>query len=93
MHVAASGARRVRTHAPRTFNLQRVFRVTFLSRPAVAKQRFSKRYRHPDLDVQLTKSRLQGVRCWRCTHAVRGAVACVSWLTPRHIACRRRAAC
>jgi tRNA A-37 threonylcarbamoyl transferase component Bud32 len=28
----------------------------------VAKQRFTKRYRHPDLDAQLTKSRLQGVR-------------------------------
>jgi TP53 regulating kinase-like protein len=41
---------------------QRVFRVTFLQRAAVAKQRFTKRYRHPDLDAQLTKSRLQGVR-------------------------------
>ena len=41
---------------------QRVFRVTFLQRPAIAKQRFTKRYRHPELDARLTKSRLHGVR-------------------------------
>ena len=41
---------------------QRVFRLTFLQRDCVAKQRFAKRYRHPDLDARLTKSRLQGVR-------------------------------
>jgi TP53 regulating kinase-like protein len=39
-----------------------VFRLTFLQRAAVAKQRFSKRYRHPELDARLTKSRLAGVR-------------------------------
>jgi hypothetical protein len=41
---------------------QRVFRINFLQRPAVAKQRFAKRYRHPELDARLTKTRLQGVR-------------------------------
>ena len=46
---------------------QRVFRVTFLQRPAVAKQRFAKRYRHPDLDARLTKTRLLGVRARRAT--------------------------
>jgi len=41
---------------------QRVFRLTFLQHDCVAKQRFAKRYRHPDLDARLTKARLQGVR-------------------------------
>jgi TP53 regulating kinase-like protein len=44
-----------------------VFRVTFLQRDAVAKQRFSKKYRHPDLDARLTKQRLQGVRVVLCS--------------------------
>ena len=44
---------------------QRVFRLTFLQRAAVAKQRFAKRYRHPELDARLTKTRLAGVRCRR----------------------------
>ena len=39
-----------------------MFRLTFLQRAAVAKQRFAKRYRHPELDARLTKTRLAGVR-------------------------------
>jgi TP53 regulating kinase-like protein len=37
----------------------RVFRLRLLEREAVAKQRFPKRYRHPELDARLTRSRLQ----------------------------------
>ncbi len=41
---------------------------TFLGRRAIAKERFSKKYRHPDLDQQLTKKRMKAelkliVRC------------------------------
>lgn len=35
----------------------RVFAVTLLSRPCVAKQRFTKSYRHPELDARLTRQR------------------------------------
>ena len=52
-----------------------MFRVTFLQRDAVAKQRFSKKYRHPDLDARLTKQRLQGVRCGDA-RVVRPSVLC-----------------
>ena len=41
---------------------QRVFEIQFLSKPAILKQRFRKKYRHPTLDAKLTKSRLAGVR-------------------------------
>lgn len=37
---------------------QRVFRCTFLSRPAIVKERFKKLYRHPVLDEKLTKERM-----------------------------------
>ncbi len=46
--------------APRS--LQRVWEGVFLGRPAVIKQRFSKKYRHPTLDAKLTVQRLKGVR-------------------------------
>jgi len=39
--------------------LQRVFRVQFLGRPTIVKQRFSKKYRHPALDAKLTSLRLK----------------------------------
>lgn len=37
----------------------RVWEGTFLARPAIVKQRFSKKYRHPQLDAKLTVSRLK----------------------------------
>ncbi|CAG9463053.1 unnamed protein product [Pedinophyceae sp. YPF-701] len=36
----------------------RVFATTLLGRRAIVKQRFKKKYRHPDLDARLTKQRL-----------------------------------
>ncbi|KAJ2769758.1 TP53 regulating kinase, partial [Coemansia nantahalensis] len=36
----------------------RVFKTTVDGRPAIAKQRFSKQYRHPELDRKLTRGRL-----------------------------------
>eukprot|EP00898_Chlorokybus_atmophyticus_P004898 jgi/Chlat1/5409/Chrsp35S05311 len=36
----------------------RLFKVLFLDRPTIAKQRFSKQYRHPVLDAKLTLRRL-----------------------------------
>lgn len=47
--------------------MQRVWEGTFLSRPAIIKQRFSKKYRHPQLDVKLTAARLKSVR-WQGRH-------------------------
>ena len=41
---------------------QRVWEGSFLSRPAIIKQRFSKKYRHPQLDLKLTATRLKSVR-------------------------------
>ena len=41
---------------------QRVFRVQFLGRSTIVKQRFSKQYRHPALDAKLTSLRLKQVR-------------------------------
>jgi TP53 regulating kinase-like protein len=38
----------------------RVFESTFLGRKAIVKERFSKKYRHPILDVKLTQKRLAG---------------------------------
>mmetsp|Transcript_11545 Transcript_11545/g.36508 ORF Transcript_11545/g.36508 Transcript_11545/m.36508 type:complete len:229 (-) Transcript_11545:1382-2068(-) len=38
----------------------RLFRATFLQRRAVVKQRFSKKYRHPVLDLKINKHRLNG---------------------------------
>ena len=37
---------------------QRVFACTFVSRPCIAKERFRKSYRHPELDERLTQRRL-----------------------------------
>ncbi|KAK0413220.1 hypothetical protein QR680_006669 [Steinernema hermaphroditum] len=37
----------------------RLLNCTFLGRRAVLKERFSKKYRHPDLDVSLTKERMK----------------------------------
>ncbi|KAJ2809765.1 serine/threonine-protein kinase bud32 [Coemansia furcata] len=36
----------------------RVYKTVVNGRPVIAKQRFSKSYRHPDLDVKLTRGRL-----------------------------------
>jgi hypothetical protein len=36
-----------------------VFKVQFLGRPTIVKQRFSKKYRHPTLDAKLTLLRLK----------------------------------
>lgn len=46
----------------------KLYTGTFLGRPAMVKERFSKKYRHPELDAQLTRDRLKGevrslVRC------------------------------
>lgn len=46
----------------------KLYTGTFLGRPALVKERFSKKYRHPELDVQLTRDRLKGevrslIRC------------------------------
>ncbi|XP_035680491.1 EKC/KEOPS complex subunit Tp53rk-like [Branchiostoma floridae] len=38
----------------------RLYRGTFLGKPAVLKERFSKKYRHPRLDEKLTTKRTQG---------------------------------
>lgn len=37
----------------------RVWATTFFSRPAIIKQRFNKKYRHPTLDAVLTTQRLK----------------------------------
>lgn len=49
----------------------RVYRAEFLGKPAVIKQRFPKRYRHPELDEKLTHRRtVQEVRSIaRCRRA------------------------
>lgn len=55
-----------------TSALQRVYRMPFLGRAAVVKERFSKAYRHPVLDAKLTRTRLVQVcvvlNC--CVHTV-----------------------
>eukprot|EP00270_Netrium_digitus_P012178 TRINITY_DN3937_c0_g1_i6.p1 TRINITY_DN3937_c0_g1~~TRINITY_DN3937_c0_g1_i6.p1 ORF type:complete len:273 (+),score=55.16 TRINITY_DN3937_c0_g1_i6:32-820(+) len=38
----------------------RIFRATFCGRPAVVKERFQKRYRHPSLDEKISIRRLHG---------------------------------
>lgn len=42
-------------------HLQRVWEGPFLGHPTIVKQRFSKKYRHPQLDAKLTVSRLKTV--------------------------------
>ncbi|VDL65333.1 unnamed protein product [Nippostrongylus brasiliensis] len=37
----------------------RVYTCTYLGRPAIMKERFSKKYRHPDVDEKLNKARLR----------------------------------
>jgi len=37
----------------------RIYEGTFLGKDAIIKERFSKKYRHPDLDTSLTKERLR----------------------------------
>lgn len=39
-----------------------MFKIPFLGREAVVKERFAKGYRHPDLDKKLRQSRTQSVR-------------------------------
>jgi len=46
---------------PDTRARQRIWEGVYLGRPAILKQRFSKRYRHPALDTRLTQSRLRQV--------------------------------
>jgi hypothetical protein len=45
---------------------QRVFLGSFLGRPCIMKERFSKAYRHPELDAKLTSKRTVQV-CGVCT--------------------------
>eukprot|EP00124_Ichthyophonus_hoferi_P000381 Ihof_evm20s13 gene=Ihof_evmTU20s13 len=47
----------------------RVFKTTFMQKPCILKERFSKKYRHPMLDEQLTKQRLsqEARSLQRCT--------------------------
>jgi hypothetical protein len=45
---------------------QRVFLGSFLGRPCIMKERFSKAYRHPELDAKLTSKRTVQV-CGGCT--------------------------
>lgn len=42
--------------------LQRVFKISMFEKQTIVKQRFNKRYRLPELDAKLTKSRMQAVR-------------------------------
>lgn len=52
----------------------RVYRAQFLGKPAIIKERFPKRYRHPELDEKLTHRRtVQEVRSiLRCRKAGKG---------------------
>jgi len=45
----------------REYWLQRVWEGSYLDLPAIIKQRFSKKYRHPSLDKKITHSRLKQV--------------------------------
>jgi hypothetical protein len=40
----------------------RVYRLTYLQRPTIVKERFNKKYRHPELDAKMTKERVGWVR-------------------------------
>ena len=60
--LASSGGPLSPPPAPFLCRLQRVWEGSFLGRSAIVKQRFSKKYRHPQLDAKLTVSRLKGVR-------------------------------
>ena len=37
----------------------RLYKGTYLGKPVLIKERFEKKYRHPDLDVRLTKERIK----------------------------------
>jgi tRNA A-37 threonylcarbamoyl transferase component Bud32 len=39
-----------------------VYKATFLGRPTIVKERFTKAYRLPELDVKLNQSRITQVR-------------------------------
>lgn len=46
----------------------RIYKGVYLGKPTIAKERFVKKYRHPDLDAQLTKERIKSesrsiIRC------------------------------
>lgn len=46
----------------------RLYKINYLGKPAVVKERFKKKYRHEELDVRLTKERIRAeaksiVRC------------------------------
>lgn len=41
----------------------RVFQTIFLDKPTIVKERFTKKYRHPELDAKLTKERYSWVCC------------------------------
>ena len=42
----------------------RLYETTFFEKPCIVKQRFSKKYRHPEIDEKLTRKRVsQEVRC------------------------------
>ncbi|KAJ3663962.1 hypothetical protein Zmor_008175 [Zophobas morio] len=46
----------------------RIFKGTYLGKPTIAKERFVKKYRHPDLDSSLTRERIKSesrsiIRC------------------------------
>lgn len=59
---------------------QRVYESTFLGKKAIVKERFSKKYRHPILDVKLTQKRLAGV----CTDLGTFATICIRFLAIPH---------
>lgn len=61
----------------------RVYRVNFLGKPTIVKQRFPKRYRHPTLDEKLTHRRTtQEVRSiLRCRKAGKCSSCCCSGRT------------
>jgi len=46
----------------------RLYRGTYLGKPVIVKERFQKKYRHPDLDEHLTRERIKAesraiIRC------------------------------
>lgn len=58
-------------------SLQRVYETMFCGKPAIVKERFSKKYRHPTLDASLTKKRLAAV-CY-CFHRFEFRVCELVW--------------
>lgn len=62
--------------------MQRVWEGRFLGRPTIVKQRFSKKYRHPQLDVKLTVSRLKQAGFRRSPVPKLGRGTCASQARP-----------